>query len=159
LAIVISALSFGLFHMNFYQFFYAVLIGFIAAYAYTLTGKLRWSIAIHSFVNFIGSIVIPAMASHVDFEVLNSGDLNAIVESVTAAPVGYLLYAFALLLTYAAGIAAVVIIILHFRKLALSKSRVRLVTAKLSSLVINNGGMILAIIVMGLMFALNLLPA
>ncbi|MBQ9161748.1 MAG: CPBP family intramembrane metalloprotease [Clostridia bacterium] len=158
-AIVVSALSFGLFHMNFYQFFYAVLIGFIVAYAYTLTGKLRWSIAIHSFVNFIGSIVIPAMASKVDFEVINSGDVNAILESIMAAPVGYLLYAFALLLTYAASIAAVVIIILNFKRLALSKGRVQLVSAKLSSVTVNNGGMIFAIIVMALMFALNLLPA
>lgn len=56
-AMVFSALTFGLFHMNFYQFFYAFGVGLILAYVYLRTGRLRYPVLIHMIINFMGSAV------------------------------------------------------------------------------------------------------
>lgn len=55
-AIVISGLAFGLFHMNFYQFFYAAALGFLFALIIVKTGKLWHTIALHMAINFLASV-------------------------------------------------------------------------------------------------------
>lgn len=57
LAVVISGVSFGLFHGNFYQFFYACSLGMIFAYLYSSTGKIRYSIALHMMINTMGGFL------------------------------------------------------------------------------------------------------
>lgn len=56
-AIFFSALLFGLYHQNFFQFFYAFGIGLVFAYVYLRTGKLRYSVAMHTIINFFGGFV------------------------------------------------------------------------------------------------------
>lgn len=50
-AIWFSAVAFGLFHLNLYQFFYATAAGLIFAGIALKTGKLRYTIALHAIVN------------------------------------------------------------------------------------------------------------
>ena len=64
-AVVLSALMFGLFHGNFSQFFYTVGLGLVWGYVYLKTGKLRYTIAMHMFVNFTGGIIGPELAMRV----------------------------------------------------------------------------------------------
>lgn len=52
-AILISGISFGLFHGNFQQFFYACGLGFVFAYIYSRTGRLYYTIIFHMLVNLI----------------------------------------------------------------------------------------------------------
>ncbi len=60
--IVVSAVSFGLFHGNFYQFFYAALLGAVLAYVYVKSGKIIYPIIMHMLLNFFGSVaVIPVI--------------------------------------------------------------------------------------------------
>ncbi len=56
-AIVVSAISFGLFHGNFYQFFYAAMIGLVLGYMYAKTRNILYPIALHAIINFLGSTV------------------------------------------------------------------------------------------------------
>jgi len=56
LSIFLSALIFALFHGNLSQFFYAFLLGGFFAYVYIKTGKIIYSITLHAFVNFFGSV-------------------------------------------------------------------------------------------------------
>ncbi len=56
-AILISGLAFGLCHGNFYQFFYAFALGMMFAYIYLRTGRLRYTVALHFLVNFLGGAV------------------------------------------------------------------------------------------------------
>lgn len=56
-AILISGLVFGICHGNFYQFFYAFAIGIVFAYLYLRTGRLRYTVALHFLVNFLGGAV------------------------------------------------------------------------------------------------------
>ncbi len=56
-AIALSGLSFALFHGNFTQFFYALFLGCFFAFLYLHTGRVRYTIALHMMVNFVGSIL------------------------------------------------------------------------------------------------------
>lgn len=60
-AVVLSGLSFGLFHGNFYQFFYAAALGMIFAYLYCYTGKIRYNIILHMMINIVGGVLSLAL--------------------------------------------------------------------------------------------------
>jgi len=62
LAVLTSALAFGLFHGNLSQFFYAAMLGCVFGYVYLKTGRLRYSVALHSAINALGSIIAPRIA-------------------------------------------------------------------------------------------------
>ena len=57
-AITVSSIAFGLFHGNFYQFFYAAMLGFVLGYIYTKTGNVKYSVLMHMIINFFGSVLI-----------------------------------------------------------------------------------------------------
>lgn len=61
ISIVLSGTVFGLAHGNFYQFFYACAVGMVFAFVYIKTGRLRYTIAFHMIINFLGSIIPMAM--------------------------------------------------------------------------------------------------
>lgn len=52
-AILVSGISFGLFHGNFQQFFYACGLGMVFAYIYSRTGRIYYTIIFHMVINFI----------------------------------------------------------------------------------------------------------
>lgn len=56
-AVVLSGLIFGLFHMNFNQFFYAFFLGCFFAFVYVKTGCLKYTILLHMVINFFGSVL------------------------------------------------------------------------------------------------------
>lgn len=74
LSILLSALMFGLFHLNLFQFFYAFGLGLMFGYVYMRTSQLRYSIAMHMIVNFNGSVLAPWVISQVDLEALANAD-------------------------------------------------------------------------------------
>ena len=64
-AILFSGLTFGLFHGNLTQFFYAFLLGMILAYVYVRTGIILYTMGLHACINFLGGvlpILVPAAA-------------------------------------------------------------------------------------------------
>ncbi len=92
LAIVFSGVSFGLFHGNITQCFYAAVLGMVFAYVYTRTGRIIYSILLHMWVNFYSGFVGlwvtdlagPAAAEGFVFEDLsaNPGLMAQVVYSV-----------------------------------------------------------------------------
>lgn len=84
-AMVFSALAFGLFHMNFYQFFYAFGVGLILAYVYLRTRSLRYPVLIHMIINFLGSAVPLFMISHGLEVYLLAADLGLAVAGLVVA--------------------------------------------------------------------------
>ncbi len=70
LAVVTSALIFGLFHGNLNQFIYATALGLVLGYVYLRTGRLRYTIGIHMGVNFLGSVVSGLILENLDLEAL-----------------------------------------------------------------------------------------
>ena len=103
LAVVISALAFGLFHGNLFQFFYAFTLGLLFGYIYLHTGRLRYSVALHMLINFFGTIVGPWVLERADLENLDMDAIAAGTQSLTGAQTGFVLYILAVLLLAAAG--------------------------------------------------------
>ena len=58
-AVILSAVLFGLVHGNFFQFFYAAAVGALFAAVYVKTGRVRYSIAYHIIINFLGGVIAP----------------------------------------------------------------------------------------------------
>ena len=57
-ALVISSLFFGLFHTNLYQFLYATTVGLVLGYVHIMTGKMRWNVGLHMFINLFCGVLI-----------------------------------------------------------------------------------------------------
>lgn len=58
-AIVLSALMFGIWHGIFVQTVYTTVIGMVFAYVYAKTRDLRWTVLLHFFNNFLGTLPPP----------------------------------------------------------------------------------------------------
>ena len=121
LAVFLSALTFGLFHLNLFQFFYAFALGGLFAYIYLRTGRLRYPVLLHGIVNFLGSVVAPFMLSLVDMDALSQMDVNATAEQIIE-QYGYMLPGLLVIMLYAMvlvglAITGLVLLILKCRKL------------------------------------------
>lgn len=107
-AILFSALAFGLFHMNLYQFFYAFVLGLLFGYVYTRTRCLRYSVIMHMVVNFLGSVLAPLLLSNIDletFEQMAAGQLeDAAVLTLLPSMAGFMLYSVALIVVSVIGL-------------------------------------------------------
>ena len=80
--VFLSAAFFALIHGNFYQLFYAFLIGAFLAFIYVKTGRLRYTIIYHMLVNFFGGFVAPLVYDLVDMEALSSVNIAAIAANI-----------------------------------------------------------------------------
>lgn len=100
-AILISGLIFGLFHMNFNQFFYAAFLGGFFAFIYIRTGSLKYTIALHMIVNFLGGVVGVLFLQKVDMMSLP----------------GMVIYATYSMCIYAIGITGVVLFFINRSKM------------------------------------------
>lgn len=114
-AILFSGITFGLFHMNLFQFFYAFGLGVIFAYVYTRTRMLRYPVIMHMIINFMGSIIAPALLNMLDLELLASPETATTEQMLRMLPgmLAYLGYAFLLL---GSSIAGFVVIIIRWKK-------------------------------------------
>ena len=65
-AILLSGLSFGLFHGNFNQFAYAFGIGMFFAYVFLKTGNIKITIALHACMNAFTSVVLAGLMNKLD---------------------------------------------------------------------------------------------
>ncbi|RHP45300.1 CPBP family intramembrane metalloprotease [Clostridium sp. OM02-18AC] len=101
-AVLFSGLLFGLFHGNFYQFFYAAILGAVFAWIYSSTGRLRYNIALHMCINFLGG-VLPVVLSRA----ADSGNLFA-----------YLGYGALNLFAYVAMVIAVILFVSHYKRIS-----------------------------------------
>ena len=146
-SILLSGILFGLFHGNFFQFFYAALVGMLLAYIYTRTGKYWWCVAMHAVINFIGSIVMPALAK------LLPEDLVSFTS-----PLQPLVYLFIVMWQYGMLIAGIVLFCVLFSKRKLSRGSEPLYRENAASVMVGNIGMILCLVVMALVMAINLWP-
>ena len=78
LAVIVSAVAFGVFHGNFYQIFYATAFGLILGYVYTKTRKSIYNCLLHMAINFMGTI--PALLTQDALERLQALPEDAVIE-------------------------------------------------------------------------------
>jgi len=148
-AIILSALAFGLFHMNLYQFFYAFGLGLIFAYVYTRTGKLRYSVVMHMVVNALGSVAAPLLLKGVDLNALSqltAGDPAAVMQSVQGMLPQLALFGGYVLMILGLSIAGLVLLIVRAKKAVFLPAPEELPKKARVSAVYANAGMILYIV-------------
>lgn len=131
-AILISGLMFGLFHMNFNQFFYAALLGGFFAFIYVKTGNLKYTIGLHMTVNFLGSVVGGLLLQNV-----NLTDLS-----------GMLIYAVYAMCIYGIAITGIVLLFVFRPRMKTAEGEIAIEKGKWFKTAILNPGMILYCAVM-----------
>ena len=131
-AILISGFLFGLFHGNLQQAPYAILLGFVFAFAYVKSGKLWYSILLHAMLNFFsGFLTLLLVPETIDMS------LPALAD------VGRLLYLLAMLGFFIVGL---VFLCTRFRKARQSLQEASV--PNFGKLAFRNVGMILYLVLM-----------
>lgn len=125
-AVALSGLIFGLFHMNFNQFFYAFFLGCFFAFIYVKTGNLKYTILLHMMINFMGSV-------------LGSIILNLDLTK----PYAIIISAVYSLCVFAIAIAGIILLIVNRRALTLKPGEIVIEKGQRFKTIILNAGMIL----------------
>ncbi len=79
MAIILSGIMFGLFHMNIYQMFYAAFLGMLLAYIYVRTGKIWLTMLLHITINMLQGVVPIVLLQKLDLDGLinaTSGEMT-----------------------------------------------------------------------------------
>lgn len=126
-AAVLSALCFGLFHMNFNQFFYAFVLGLVFALLVEATSSLFSSMLAHIAANSYSVIMINLIPR----DMLESDSTEAVIEELSQAQmlIGNIMAA-VMLAMFAFGFGAVAYVI--YKKLAKRNNRSVYMRVKLS---------------------------
>lgn len=159
-AVFLSALTFGLFHMNLFQFFYAFALGWVLAYIYMRTGRLRYTVLLHGIINFQGAVIAPAVLSMVDLEALATMDPTASAEEIMlrygdmlAGLAVYMLYAMMLV---GLAITGLVFLIIKCKKLIWREAQCQLPDHTVVETVYMNFGMLLFVVLSLIFMILSL---
>ena len=160
-AILLSGLLFGLFHGNLFQFFYAALVGMVLAYVYTRSGRYLPCVAMHATINFVGSIITPALSSrfveYMQTDLMNEQVMAELITdaSFLLALLGYLVV---MLWQYGMLTAGVTLFAVFFRKRKFSRGVSPLGDTCRYDVALVNPGMIACLAVMFLLVLINLIP-
>lgn len=142
LSVFTSAIIFGLFHGNLSQFFYAFALGLVFGYIYLKTGRLRYSTALHMMINFLGSVLAPALLSSINLEALSEAEMNgmASMEAVLPQILPFLVYVLALI---ALSLAGLVLFCISVHNISFQTSQLELTKGtKLKTVYLNLGMML-----------------
>ena len=143
LAVVTSAVMFGLFHGNLSQFFYAFALGLVFGYVYLKTGKLRYSIGLHMFINFLGGVVAPLFIEKIAvLDTIETLDMSAL-EPVLPWLLGFVAYAFVLI---GLAITGLVLLCIHKRRISYTQAELELPKGSRFKTVYVNVGMLLLVV-------------
>lgn len=163
-AIVFSSLFFGLVHMNLFQFFYAFALGLVFGYVYVRTSKLRYSVAMHMFVNFMGGVVAPWVVKNIDIDSLmnvltsaENGDGTAMMQWIDQNATGMMIFGIYMLLYYGLIIAGVVLLIRERKNFEFYTAPEELPRGVRTGTAIMNVGVITYIVVAVIITAINLM--
>jgi len=164
LAVVTTALMFGLFHGNLSQMFYAFTLGLVFGYVYVRTGKLRYSVGLHMLINLVGGVLGPALTDWVDtsmggleswenFDPTNIGDLSTLPDMsglMSPAVVATGVYTLVML---GSAVAGLVLLIVRARRVTFRPAPLELPRGRRFSTVWLNPGMLLFLAVCLLLVA------
>lgn len=163
-AIVFSALFFALVHMNLFQFFYAFALGLMFGYVYVRTSKLRYSVAMHMIVNFMGGVVAPWVVTNIDIDSLmnvltsaENGDGTAMMQWMGQNATGMMIFGIYMLLYYGLIIAGIVLLIRNRKNFEFYTAPEELPRGVRTSTAILNVGVVTYIVVTVIITSINLM--
>jgi membrane protease YdiL (CAAX protease family) len=158
---MLSAVTFGLLHMNLYQFFYAFALGLVFAYIYLRTGRLRYTAILHAVINFMGSVVAPWVLEIANVDALASLDptmpteeLLALYMDILPGMLAVLAYSLVLIGFFIAGL---VLFIIRVRRLVWKAGSEQLPAKTAFRTIYCNGGMIAFMVFCLVMIVFNLM--
>jgi membrane protease YdiL (CAAX protease family) len=159
-AIILSAFAFGLLHQNLFQFFYAFGVGLIFGYIYMRSGKIRYSIILHTIINFMGGVIAPWLLKLIDLEKLLNLTQTAASEEIMTYLIeilpGLLIYFAYAFILYAVVIAGFVLLIIKLTRFKWNQTEKELPKGTVIKIAYLNPGMILYILVCAVFFVLAL---
>ncbi|MCQ2507881.1 MAG: CPBP family glutamic-type intramembrane protease [Dorea sp.] len=158
-AVITSAVMFGLIHGNFSQFFYATALGLIFGYVYIRSGKLRYSVGLHMIINFMGGILSIWLVEKFTAEMENLEIMfDAIDQGEKIHPgfgvIAFLIYIVCILLL---AITGMVLLILNWHKLTFPATGEELGRGQILKTVWLNWGMIVFVLVNAVSFVMVIL--
>jgi membrane protease YdiL (CAAX protease family) len=160
-AVLLSAMVFGLFHQNLFQFFYAFALGLVFGYIYIRMGRLRYTVLLHMIINFMGSVVAPWVVSIMGDDKIAAMDPNASPEAWEAlyneTLPGRLVGMVYVMLMMGMAIAGLVLLIQRRKKLLWKKSAAQLPAGTAGKTVYLNAGMVVYALLCLVSFFLALL--
>ena len=147
-AIIVSGLIFGLIHGNFFQFFYAFILGMLMAYIYIKTGKLRYTILFHMIVNTLGGLVPTLLIQSIGIDTDKLlHDSAAYMDTYMAAVKSHIPQFLMLILfeiiEYGAAIAGIVLFFVFIKKIIATVKPMNIPKGERFKCIILNPGMIL----------------
>lgn len=156
LAVVTSAVIFGLFHGNLSQMFYAFTIGLVFGTVYLLSGKLRYTVVMHMLVNLLGSVVAPWVlgraADGAGLDLAELGETASLSELFTPGAIGLMVY---LVLMLGAAVAGLILLCANAHRVRFAFAPLELPKGRRFDTVYCNLGMLLLLLACLGMVALN----
>ena len=132
IAIICSALMFGLFHINLVQFTYASLLGLVFGYVYIRTSNIWYTFALHAFLNFYSGVLPTKLGSSTIVETflnrLDDGHYEAAFQLLEDPYV--LAFVIYIVITLLLAIAGLVLLIINRRKLRFSQAPLQIPKGK-----------------------------
>lgn len=167
LAIVFSALMFGLFHGNLFQFFYAFGVGLMLGFVYVRTGRLRYTIVMHAVINLFGGVIAPYILSNIDADELAllteraagmSGSFDAaLIEGISQTTLVWLmLYGLFSMVFMGLAIAGVVLLFVRRRRFHLERAEFPIPRDRVGGIVYFNPGVIAAVLLCVVLMVMNM---
>lgn len=167
MAIVVSAIAFGIFHGNFYQLFYATLLGLVLGYIYAKTSNILYPILLHMIINLWGSLVPMLMMDHiVNVEKFYNEYFDAMLEggelaaNLDIAPyyVSILLFGLYSMIQMGMVVAGIIIFFKKRKKIFVSdRCEVTIPKHRRAGVIMGNVGAILFMVISGLTMLLNII--
>lgn len=161
-AIFVSAISFGIFHCNLYQFFYAMLLGLILAYMYSKTANVWYPIGLHMLLNFFGSVIPLLLAEGIAklelLSTLNTTEAtNEEILALASDPAVFFASLY-MILDLVILVAGVVLFFKNRRRIFVSdRCEVCIPKEKRGSVIVGNAGVIAFLTITGLLMIVNIL--
>ena len=163
IAIIVSAVAFGLFHGNFYQLFYAAFLGLILGYMYTKTRNILYPVLLHISINLLSTLASWLVLPHAEKAETAYEQLIADALAVGEIPIGD--YLTDILITgaysmfyYGVVIAGVILFFVMKKRIFVSdRCEVAIPKGKRLSTVLVNFGAILFTFIAALEILLNIL--
>lgn len=152
-AIVLPAAFFALCHGNFFQVFYAFVLGCFFSFVYVRTGKLIYTIIYHVIINFLGSFVISLILDYVDLDAMLNGTFVVDATNIFGL-IGLLWYE---IITYGAAIVGIVLLVKKHKEFKPQTGLLPPPEGKGVSCVLLNSGVAAAITVFAITMLLSII--
>lgn len=149
LAILTSAIFFGLYHQNIYQMLPTFAAGLVLGYLYCKTGSYLAVTLLHAIYNFVGVFSLVFNPKLIEFSQFSAEELAALPAEVyaeyRAAMVGYIIY---MLIAAAINITGIVLLIINRNKFPVEKNAPALLESDKREIAIRAPGVIAAGVLM-----------